>query len=274
MSADLSNLLKFVDPQRYFDKFFAAGVYPDGRSVEHFRDLSFKRGVASTGTVVGSALLKQAGTTVSCYATSTIAVVSDAPLFTLKLSAETKISKKVLREVSDVLECLLAQEKFTTREAHRSSDPRMEWRFTLTIKIMHMDGPILDAILSVVLATLGDIRVPKVILNHEIDDESPIDAAQVSVDMNEKYPIKLSSYLVASTFGFYKTSDGEELILCDSPTDILSVFGRKVEIVLNSQKQIVYLRTKGGDLSEDALHNIMNLAVQRQADVEKALRYK
>ena len=56
--AENAQLLKRLDPEDYFKQFFVEGIYPEGRSINAFRDTLIECGVAASDQVFEELILK------------------------------------------------------------------------------------------------------------------------------------------------------------------------------------------------------------------------
>jgi len=86
-----AELLKRVDPKRYFDQFLSSKIYPDGRSIVEHRPFSLDVGVKKKA--FGSALVQQSGACVTCSVELSVAPVSDEPAILFYVEAVEDIPK-------------------------------------------------------------------------------------------------------------------------------------------------------------------------------------
>uniref|UniRef100_A0A0K0D9T9 Exosome complex component RRP46 n=1 Tax=Angiostrongylus cantonensis TaxID=6313 RepID=A0A0K0D9T9_ANGCA len=157
-------------PVAYYDQFIGEGIYPDGRSISAFVPLSFKLGAWGG---VGSSLIRHGGVAVSCCAQASLAL-SIAPVLDhrerdvlgwyIQLVSKTKLS------IFTLICC-----KTNLLNICTVSLP------CLTVKILSSSGPIADVAICAVSAALLNVHLPAIKLAHSKDNESPIEAGEITV---------------------------------------------------------------------------------------------
>lgn len=96
-------LVRLCDPDAHYDKFLAAGIYPDGRGIEIFSAISLKvihflvfsmcfLQIEQYGGI-GSSIVRQGGVTASCTVSGELCLVNDGPLIIPKVEGTSDLSE-------------------------------------------------------------------------------------------------------------------------------------------------------------------------------------
>ncbi|CAI4231415.1 unnamed protein product [Auanema sp. JU1783] len=268
-------LLKLCDPVAFYDKFLAKSIYPDGRSIESFCPISFKRGVSGG---IGSSLVRQGGVTVSCSADANIMLKNDGQLVISNIEAPSSVTQKTLNEITDLLDELFSRDIIVSRDELTCKGTEetvpLCWQITLNIRILNSDGCLSDAVIGAVATTLMDIQLPFIELKHSKDDEAPIEKEEIKI-LPEKYNLEVLDFPVSSTFALYESNSGPEKIsrlLCDPTAELLDSCKVTCNVIMG-KKGILLLRTRGSINDSSLIAQIVEWAEGRRKTVVKSFQH-
>ncbi|PAV65699.1 hypothetical protein WR25_17217 isoform B [Diploscapter pachys] len=197
-------IFKLCDSLAYFDRFLSKGIYEDGRPIDSFTKLTFKRGTCGGA---GSGLVRQGGGTVFCSIHPSICMNHDGPLIIFEIDKPDEIDQAVVNKIKDILDEMVEKSQFFAREtlACRQVEKVIElfWELTIRIQILNMDGSVLDAVLCAVVTALTDLQLPCLKVSRQEDDESEFEEKQIQI-LEQKHHIDFTSYPVAATFAVRK----------------------------------------------------------------------
>uniref|UniRef100_A0A1I7XS03 Ribosomal RNA-processing protein 43 n=1 Tax=Heterorhabditis bacteriophora TaxID=37862 RepID=A0A1I7XS03_HETBA len=267
------DLLKLCDRESFYAEFLAEGIYPDGRPINSFTKMSFKRGACGG---VGSALVRQGGVTVSCSIKASLTLQHDGPLVIPAIESCSDINQKIVNDILDILNDLFSRNLLFPRESlmSKGSDDAIPlcWQLNLDIRILNSDGCILDAVIGAVVAALSDVRLPWIEVSHLQNDEAPFEKNDIKI-LEQTSPINYLNFPVAVTFGLYdvQKENGKTCILCDPPTDILNLSRIRCFLVI-SEQGVLCMRTCG-QLSDPVLiQTMIDCAEERRKAVIHTLK--
>ncbi|CAB3404142.1 unnamed protein product [Caenorhabditis bovis] len=272
-----SDVLRVIDPRGYFDTFFKEGVYPDGRGILDVTKLVYKQGECGG---VGSAVVTNGGVTVSCSIEASISLSSDASLVSVEIAQSQQLSEKDSEDYRALILDLFNRDYFVKRENLKCIDNvgnklPLDWVLTVTVKILSLDGSILDAVVCAIIAALKDTRLPNIRLNHAIEDESPIEKTQILLE-DTNYSLNVHEILMCCTFGVFVRNlekDLEEEILLFAPSEeITGICRATVSIVVGNDSKIVLTRLRGHLSKFDMIRKMTKLTEERRQKFIEALK--
>ncbi|PAV68394.1 hypothetical protein WR25_09748 isoform F [Diploscapter pachys] len=240
-------IFKLCDSLAYFDKFLSKGIYEDGRPIDSFTKLTFKRGTCGGA---GSGLVRQGGGTVFCSIHPSICMNHDGPLIIFEIDKSDEIDQAVVNKIKDILDEMVEKSQLFAREtlACRQVEKAIElfWELTIRIQILNMDGSVLDAVLCAVVTALTDLQLPCLKVSRQEDDESEFEEKQIQI-LEQKHHIDFTSYPVAATFAVRKMpSDNKLVVLCDPPSYVMAMPDSSVcYLIIGENGKILQLYTRG-----------------------------
>ncbi|VDM61160.1 unnamed protein product [Angiostrongylus costaricensis] len=257
-------------PVAYYDQFIGEGIYPDGRSISSFVPLSFKLGAWGG---VGSSLIRHGGVAVSCCVQASLALCHDGPLLNFEVKACSAVSQGEINDVVSLLNEVFRNKAFdfpTVLLVKGTEDTiPMTWELTLNIQILSSAGPIADVAICAVSAALLNVRLPAIKLAHIKDNESPIEAGEITV-LDETTPLVLKKFPVAVTIYVFKNGK-QDVVLVDPPEEVTEYCQAKVSLVTVGE-YVLAMHTRGMVTSDRILSSIAALAEQRHRDVVSVIR--
>jgi len=296
MNADL---LKRVDPKRYFDQFLSAKIYPDGRATDEHRPFRLDVGVEKE-KAHGSALVQQSGACVTCSVGLSVAPVSDEPAILFDLGAVEDVPKAAVEEAEIVLERVLKSgylmdvQQFLVGPTANGEPMAFELRWTLHLRVVVVcsDGPVIDAVLSAVQAAILDTRLPAVEYTGEATLEDyykdiPLpfevdkvklwgvgggeDISEIPTTASTPRRLELKDLLQAMTFLLHddEVAGGDECstIFADPTSDLLSLFPSRCEVVIGEGGTLY-----GLSINSSSDRGIDNRLVQRMVEMAERRR--
>nr|CAD2200758.1 unnamed protein product [Meloidogyne enterolobii] len=265
-----SELLKRLDPFDYFKKFLVEGIYPEGRTINSFRDSLIEcRGNVSD--YQSSVNVQQGGTYISCNVKLSLGPDSDDSVFKWEIEAMESVPKDLLEHSKAHLRvllgsdsCLISPEQlivFTQNEGKNTKKFQLRWTLHLKIMVLSWDGFLLDAILTAIQASLLNTRLPTFIeyktsilsetlfaedddflLGEEVPLEFNIEKVRIVKPESENKPLKLEKILAYLPFllcTFENQEKKQRFLLCDPPADLCKLYNNDFcEIIIGPNGNI------------------------------------
>ncbi|OZC08438.1 hypothetical protein X798_04498 [Onchocerca flexuosa] len=263
MTADL---LKLCDPTAYYNQFLSESIYPDGRSINSFRPILLRMGV--NGRSSGSSFARQGGATVTCNIEALLAPVSDAPIIVPLIQAAPNIPKNLVEDAMVMVNQLVAQNAFCTRDALKTAGGRLTWLLNLHIMILNVDGAICDALCTCIAGALVDLRLPDA--STDCEEDIPIDINKVKLSETFHH-IEVADIPVSSTFIVYKPPNEEVKVLCDPVSELFRIAPNTVMIVVGNNARIHRINQSGICGDEITMKHMVKMAVGRQKVVSESM---
>lgn len=264
MSADL---LKICDPIAYYNQFILESVYPDGRPINSFRPIILQMTTNRLDTGLSTARLGEA--TVTCKIEPSISAISDSPVIVPHVEGNSIIPQDVIEDAEELIDQLVKQDAFFTRDSLKAANGRLTWVLHLYISILSVDGSVLDVLTTCVLSALMDLRLPNIICDFE--EDIPIEIKNVKV-ADETTETPLSDTPVSCTFIIYKAPDKEEKILCDPVMELYSLMPYVVTVVVGNNFRIHRIIQHCLIENSKTLKQMIGLAFSRQKVVSESLK--
>uniref|UniRef100_A0A1I7TV28 Ribosomal RNA-processing protein 43 n=2 Tax=Caenorhabditis tropicalis TaxID=1561998 RepID=A0A1I7TV28_9PELO len=278
-----SEVLRGIDPRGYFSAFFREGVFPDGRGLLDEQKLVFKvcfcphfvrlecmlcQGVFSLNFIehapkrslqqgecggVGSSVVSTQGVTVSCTIQASVSLVSDGPLISVQVEPTQQLSEKDAEDFNNVLLSLFLNDFFVLRDNLKCLDELdralpLEWQLQVTIKILSLEGSLLDPAVCAIVAALHDTKLPSISLNHAEEDESVIEKSQIKADYRTMHKLILEEPLMCCSFGIFvdnSLKNKNEILLLAPSQEAISVCRATCSVVVGKGDRIVLIRERG-----------------------------
>ncbi|CAG9529484.1 unnamed protein product [Cercopithifilaria johnstoni] len=263
MTADL---LKLCDPTAYYNQFLSESIYPDGRSISCFRSILLRMGIS--GRSAGSSFARQGGATVTCNIEPLLAPVSDAPIIVPIIQAAPNIPKNLVEDAMVMVNQLVAQNAFCTRDTLKTANGRLTWLLNLHIMILNVDGAICDALCTCIAGALVDLRLPDA--STDCEEDIPININKVKLSETFHH-IEVADIPVSSTFIVYKPPNEEVKILCDPVSELFRVAPNTVMIVVGNNARIHRISQLGICGNESTMRHMVMMAVGRQKLVAESM---
>ncbi|VDK78155.1 unnamed protein product [Litomosoides sigmodontis] len=263
MTADL---LKLCDPTAYYNQFLSESIYPDGRSISCFRSILLRMGV--DGKSAGSSFARQGGATVTCNIEALLAPVSDASIITPIIQAAPNIPKNLVEDAMVMVNQLVAQNAFCTRDTLKTANGRLTWLLNLHIMILNVDGAICDALCTCIAGALVDLRLPDA--STDFEEDIPIDINKVKLS-DTFHHIEVADIPVSSTFIVYEPPNEEVKILCDPVSELFRIAPNIVMIVVGNNDRILRISQSGICGNEITMQHMVGMAIKRQKLVAESM---
>lgn len=263
MTADL---LKLCDPTAYYNQFLSESIYPDGRLISCFRPISLRMGV--NATAAGSSLARQGGATVSCRIEALLVPVSDAPIIVPIIQAAPNIPKNLVEDATVMVNQLVSQSAFCTKDALKTAGGRLTWVLILHTMILNVDGAICDALCTCIAGALVDLRLPEAFT--DCDEDIPININKVKLSETFHH-IPISDIPVSCTFIIYEAPNEEVKILCDPVPELFKIVPNVVTIVVGNNARVHRISQSGVCGDGTAMRRMVELAMGRQKLVAKSM---
>ncbi|VIO92733.1 Uncharacterized protein BM_BM11093 [Brugia malayi] len=263
MTADL---LKLCDPTAYYNQFLSEAIYPDGRSINSFRPILLRMGVNERSA--GSSFARQGGATVTCNIEALLAPVSDASIIVPVIQAAPNIPKNLVEDAMVMVNQLVVQNAFCTKDALKTAGGRLTWLLNLHIMILNVDGAICDALCTCIAGALVDLRLPDAFTDYE--EDIPIDINKVKLSETFHH-IKVADIPVSSTFIVYKPPNEEVKILCDPVSELFQIAPNTVMIVVGNNSRIHRINQSGICGDEITMQHMVEMAIRRQKVVAESM---
>uniref|UniRef100_A0A915PUY3 Ribosomal RNA-processing protein 43 n=1 Tax=Setaria digitata TaxID=48799 RepID=A0A915PUY3_9BILA len=263
MTADL---LKLCDPVAYYNQFLLESIYPDGRSISSFRPILLRMGIS--GSSAGSSFARQGGATITCNIEALLAPVSDAPILVPVIQAAPNIPKNLVEDAVVMVNQLIAQDAFCTRNTLKTAGGRLTWILNLHIMILNVDGAISDALCTCIAGALVDLQLPEA--STDCDEDIPIDINKVKLSETFHH-IEVADIPVSSTFIVYKSPNEEVKILCDPVSELFRIVPNTVMIVAGNNARIHRISQSGICGDEAVMRHMVGMAIGRQKIVAESM---
>ncbi|MFH4975864.1 hypothetical protein AB6A40_002573 [Gnathostoma spinigerum] len=260
------DLLKLCDPNAYYDQFLLNSIYPDGRPVESFRQISLQMSVADS--LSGSCLVRQGGVSLTCRLEPFLAAVSDAPCIQCEVCSAPDLDKELINDIKDFIDQLVGQNAFYTRESLLTAGGRLTWLLHLHVMILNVDGPIHSALTACLTGAFMDLRLPSVTV--DVDPDVPVDISKAVVSSKYSY-FQLADLPVASCFMYYDPPNAKPLILCDPISALIPIIPGLIVITVGNNGRIHRIWQRGSCGDTSVLQRMIKLAVERQRIVAGTL---
>ncbi|EGT36013.1 hypothetical protein CAEBREN_23996 [Caenorhabditis brenneri] len=272
-----SEVLRGIDPLGYLTTFFREGVFPDGRGLLDEQKLVFKQGECGG---VGSSVVSTQGVTVSCTIEASVSLVSDGQLINIQIEPSQQLSEKEAEDFNNLLLPLFTNGSFILRENLRCLDVNgkalpLEWQFLITVKVLCLEGNLLDAVVCAIGAALADTKLPSIVLNHSEGDESAIEKSQIQADYGTIHKLILEEPLMCCSFGVFVDNDSKkksEILLMTPDIEATSVCRATCSVVIGKGDRIALVRERGRITSFSLLKKMCQITAERRHKLVEALR--
>lgn len=204
---------------------------------------------------VGSAVVSTQGVTVSCSIQASVSLASDAVLVDVEIEPSLQLLEKDADDYNNLLLTLFTKEFYIKRENLRcrntADEPLpLEWQLHVSVKVLSLEGSLLDSVVCAIGAALADVKLPSIVLNHASADESAIEKSQILVDDRTMHRLRLEEPLMACTFGIFVTSRPDEVktaevLLLAPTTEALSVCSATCLVIVGKDDEMVMVRERG-----------------------------
>jgi len=259
-------ILRKIDPQRYFEQFLSEGVYPDGRDCRQHRPINVETGVDRHAS--SSSFVRQDGTNILCSAQLSIAPDNSEPSISFEIevlenveSQEILKNKEHLSSEKEMLCYLLEKNLFihpeclqvttcTTKSSSLSVTFNLKWSIQLKITVLSSNGFIFGAMLTAIQSCLVNISLPKItyegegaLENIKSEDELQLQFNIENVKITEspdKTYLKLKEILVYVPLILWPSSN-ESIILCDPTMELKILSNDYMECIVGEDKMFYLL---------------------------------
>ncbi|ULU04962.1 hypothetical protein L5515_013736 [Caenorhabditis briggsae] len=271
-----SEVLRGIDPRGYFSTFFREGVFPDGRGLLDEQKLVFKQGECGG---VGSSVVSTQCVTVSCSIEASVSLVSDAPLVDIKIEPSQQLPEKDAEEYNSLLLSLFTIGNFVKRENLRCLDIcdktlPLEWQLHITIKVLSLEGSLLDAVVCAIGAALADTKLPSIALDHADTDESVIEKNQIRADYRTMHKLTLEEPLMCCSFGIFvdnESKQSKELLLLAPNFEAISVCRATCSVIVGKDNMVA-VRERGRLANFSLLKKMCQITAERRQKFVETLR--
>ncbi|KAI8899494.1 ribosomal protein S5 domain 2-type protein [Globomyces pollinis-pini] len=243
-----ADTFKKIQPLEYLRRFISQNVRPDGRSLVEPRNILFHH--VPLQNCSGSATVKIGNSLVTCGIKTEIAQPNATtptdgffvPNVDLPALSAAKFRPGPPAEQTQTLSDQINQ-LFLSVPILNLSDLCIEsgkavWVLYADIVCLNYDGSILDAAMAALMASLRNLRLPKV----EIVDNLPV------VDTNKLKPIELTRLVFNTTFCLFDSQ-----VLIDPTDDEESMATSLITIMMDNNGMFCGIGKLGGECMEEKL---------------------
>ncbi|CAI5441510.1 unnamed protein product [Caenorhabditis angaria] len=268
-----SEIFRVINPHGYFDKFFSNGIFPDGRHILSSQKLVFKQGECGG---VGSSIVTFGNVTISCTIEASVSLESDASLVSVEIAETQQLDEKQSEEYCGILLSLFEKEYFVKRESMKCRNNSgeklpLDWVFKIVVKVLSVDGDLLDSLVAAVGAALKNTKLPTIVLNRGLEDESAIEKTQILVD-EANYHLEINNILMSCTFGIFLNQENKEILIVSPDVEISNVCTATVTVIIGNDSKIAFCRQRGSISEFQILRKMTEITIDRRNKFVEALQ--
>ncbi|KAE9550389.1 hypothetical protein FO519_006407 [Halicephalobus sp. NKZ332] len=268
-------VLKKSDPVAFFDSFLLAESFPDGRSLDQFREIRIYPG--TNWKRQRTVIVERGDVVVSVTGRLILQRNNDSETMLFKVEASDKKGQAAVESVKTTLDFLTKKDVFFNRTELQTEEEAFRYQLRFTITIFSAEGFMMDAVLIGLNAVLLQIRIPKVEykwLQTLERDEQQIDVTRVTVKDNEVRKLNLKETPVFSSFALYiPRGKTEPLLIVDPPTDLIPLCSSTIEMVHISNNKILLSKIQGKlTINPELFGNVAQRSQKHYEEVNESLK--
>ncbi|XP_059060186.1 exosome complex component RRP43-like [Achroia grisella] len=271
----MTDIYRLIHPQKYFNDYVSRNIRPDGRQFNEQRNI--KLNLNSLDTADASSVVKCGNTTIVCGIKLELAtpkaeepnqgfIVTNVELPAL---CSTKNKPGPPSDHAQVTNYLVSDIINNSKSVDLKDlcivPDKLAWVLYCDIVCLDNDGSLVDACIIAMMASLKTLTLPTVTYDSE--------TAEISVDENNRTPLKVHGIPVATSFVVYKTSDSDKLLMDPSAYEEDTCGGNGANFIVCCKNGLLCGTQKfgGSNPSVECQDEALKIAKHRAKLVEKVI---
>ncbi|XP_026765118.1 exosome complex component RRP43-like [Galleria mellonella] len=271
----MAEIYKLIHPLKYFNDYISRNIRPDGRKFTEQRNI--KLNVNSLKTADASAVVKCGNTTIVCgikleLATPKAEEPNQGFLVTnveLPALCSSKYKPGPPSDHAQVTNCLVSDIIVNSKSVDLKDlcivPDKLAWVLYCDMVCLDNDGSLVDACIIALMASLKTLSLPSVTYDCETEE--------ITVDENNKTPLKVHGMPVATSFAVYKALESDMLLMDPSTyeEDMCGGIGANFVVCCNNGLLCGTQKFGGSNPSTECQEEALKMAKHRVKLVEQVI---